>query len=264
MAATPTPASAPNVTPTPTAVPVATKRPAPTPTPAPSPAHNLPRYIAHAGGSYLGKTYSNSIAALDRSYQAGYRLFEVDLNLTTDNEIVLLHDWGPTLTYIHGIPAGQRDLATFLAETSGSPHQVATISDLAQWAMTHPSARIILDTKAGTVALLTTVANTYPSLRSNFIPFIYGFSQYSSVNSLGYPNISLLTYNGQYSAADLLSQTRSHRLHSIAMPHTTLTSQSAELMRTVPVYVYTINDWAVRDQVIGMGAHGVVTDLLGP
>ncbi|MDF2460628.1 MAG: hypothetical protein K0S68_31 [Candidatus Saccharibacteria bacterium] len=265
--ATPTPASAPTPTPTPTITPAPIYRPAstPSPTPVPGPYFSQPRYISHAAGLYLGKTYTNTIAALNNSYALGHRLIEVDLNLTTDNEVVLLHDWSSALTYIFGISAGQRDLATLLADTASSPYQVAKLSDLAQWASTHPSAKIILDTKAGSpVAMMTTVANLYPGLKSQFIPYIYNFNDYADVSSLGFPNIGMLTYSGQYAPATLLTHARNHNLHSLVMTQSTLAAQSPDLVKTVPVYVYTVNDAAIRNQVFATGAQGVVTDWLGP
>ena len=59
--------------------------------PRPHPAR--PPLIAHAGGGIAGVTYSNSREALDHSYGKGLRLFEIDLNWTTDGHLVLVHDW---------------------------------------------------------------------------------------------------------------------------------------------------------------------------
>ena len=41
----------------------------------------------------LGNIYSNSLEALDLSYSKGIRIFELDLKLTEDNELVAVHDW---------------------------------------------------------------------------------------------------------------------------------------------------------------------------
>ncbi len=49
-------------------------------------------FIAHAGGQIEGYNYTNSLEALDLSYSKGCRMFELDLQLTTDNKIVAAHD----------------------------------------------------------------------------------------------------------------------------------------------------------------------------
>ncbi len=51
------------------------------------------RYIAHAGGKIQGYTYTNSKEALDLSYKKGFRLFELDINRSSDGYFVAVHDW---------------------------------------------------------------------------------------------------------------------------------------------------------------------------
>ena len=50
-------------------------------------------YMAHALGGVDGKTYLNSLESLNNSKKKGFKLFEVDIKLTSDNKIVCLHDW---------------------------------------------------------------------------------------------------------------------------------------------------------------------------
>lgn len=50
--------------------------------------------MAHAlGMSENGKTYQNTYEAFERSYQSGYRYFEVDVALTEDEKLVCCHGW---------------------------------------------------------------------------------------------------------------------------------------------------------------------------
>ncbi len=51
------------------------------------------KFIAHAGGEILGHKYTNSLEALDQSYRNGFRYFELDMIVTSDNYIVASHDW---------------------------------------------------------------------------------------------------------------------------------------------------------------------------
>ena len=52
-----------------------------------------PALIAHAGGAIYGFRLTNSLEALEEAYACGHRVLEVDLSLTSDGEIVLIHDW---------------------------------------------------------------------------------------------------------------------------------------------------------------------------
>ena len=49
--------------------------------------------IAHAGGGIDGHIYTDSLEAINNSYDNGARLFDIDLRFTSDLEIVLRHDW---------------------------------------------------------------------------------------------------------------------------------------------------------------------------
>lgn len=50
-------------------------------------------FIAHAGGAIEGFTYTNSLEALDLSYSKGCKLFELDIEETSDEKLVAVHDW---------------------------------------------------------------------------------------------------------------------------------------------------------------------------
>lgn len=52
------------------------------------------KYIAHAMGGVDKRVYTNSLEAFEFNYKLGYRIFEFDLALTSDNQPVLLHSWG--------------------------------------------------------------------------------------------------------------------------------------------------------------------------
>jgi len=49
-------------------------------------------FIAHAGGTVEGHIRTNSLEGLNASYLNGFRMFELDLQLTADNKIVATHD----------------------------------------------------------------------------------------------------------------------------------------------------------------------------
>ena len=49
-------------------------------------------FIAHSGGMINTSIYTNSLEALNSSYNLGARYFELDLRLTSDKKIVATHD----------------------------------------------------------------------------------------------------------------------------------------------------------------------------
>lgn len=49
--------------------------------------------VAHALGGINHKAYTNSLEAFNYSYSIGYKVFEVDLNLTSDGHLAAIHNW---------------------------------------------------------------------------------------------------------------------------------------------------------------------------
>jgi glycerophosphoryl diester phosphodiesterase len=224
----------------------------------------LSPYVAHAGGAYGGKVYTNSIESLQSSYDRGYRIIEVDINLSSDNELVLIHDWDNTPGNLYGLAPGQRTLAEMRNASTTTPYHFADIADLAAWARSHSDVKIILDTKVDTVAALSRIAFEYPDLGKVFVPYIYSFEQYSAVRTLGFQNISLLTHTDQYTPNELVTFASSHVLHSVAMQPATLAIQSKTLSQYVPIYCWTINERSSELSLKNAHAHGVITDSLVP
>lgn len=68
--------------------------------------YNENRVITHALGGIDGKTYTNSIDALDYNYQQGKRVFEADFNYTSDGKIILTHDFQETEDNLIDFPDG--------------------------------------------------------------------------------------------------------------------------------------------------------------
>lgn len=64
------------------------------------------RVITHALGGIDGKTYTNSIDALDYNYKQGKRVFEADFHYTADAKIILTHDFQETQNNLIDFPDG--------------------------------------------------------------------------------------------------------------------------------------------------------------
>ena len=51
------------------------------------------KLIAHAAGGIDRFPYTNSKEAYLNSYKNGFRLFEIDISITSDEKLVARHDW---------------------------------------------------------------------------------------------------------------------------------------------------------------------------
>ena len=103
-----------------------------------------PRLIAHAGGAIYGYRLTNSLEALDRAWEGGFRFIELDFERSSDGEIVLIHDWEAMAERLLGAE-GQRRKADFLAADALAGLTLLDLAGLLDWLGAHPGCQIITD-----------------------------------------------------------------------------------------------------------------------
>ena len=250
-----------------------------TPTPSPEPSEpsepderELPdlTYILHAGGvTPEGVAGSNSLEALDWSYEQGYRVMELDFSWTADGELACVHDWDRYDAYL--VEGEVPTLAEFDARRSTAYGYTAmTMEHVAQWMEEHPDTWIVPDVKGKTVEALALIAWRYPDLQDRFIPQIYHTEEYEPVLALGYPDVFLTVYQmpleERTDAAALAAFAEDHPLVGISIP-TDLLREPGYLdglfTAGVPIYTHTVNGWESQQLVFSMGLTGMFTDA-GP
>ena len=110
-------------------------------------------YVAHALGTIDGTKYSNSLEAFQRSYDLGFRLFEVDLVLLADGSVLAAHD-GMEGDYGLDKPFSQADQQSVSPKFRGR-YTVLFERDLLRLVEEHPDTFMILDPKGEQVSDLT-------------------------------------------------------------------------------------------------------------
>lgn len=222
-----------------------------------APPQPIPR-IAHAGGAITGKTYTNSLVALDANANH-YRLFEIDLNFTSDGHLACIHDWS-------SYPGGRSpDLAGFLRSQKGSPYPKCTLDSLIGWLNHHPDARIVTDVKDDNIHALSFIAEHYPHYVDRFVPQIYFPHEYASVHALGYRDIIWTLYRYRWGGAFVLYHLRSMKLYAVTMPTSPRRAQFLPPLLTrmgIASYVHTINDPTQLKTLQQNGVSEIYTDTL--
>jgi hypothetical protein len=110
------------------------KEPEPLPPVKPPPGTDYSKlFIAHGGGAVDGYTKTNSLEALYASYAKGFRMFELDFQLTTDNKIVAVHD-----------PIFITE-AQFLSQPILGKFTPMNIDTVNRWFRDHPDAILVTD-----------------------------------------------------------------------------------------------------------------------
>mgnify|MGYP000182746125 FL=1 len=89
--------------------------------------------------------YTNSLEAMDANYEKGFRLFELDLHLTTDSHLVAVHNWDEwkSITGYTGETPVSKDV--FIRQKLYNQYTPLDMHGINEWFKNHPDATLITD-----------------------------------------------------------------------------------------------------------------------
>lgn len=218
--------------------------------------------VAHAGGAIYGFRYTNSLEALEKSYENGFQLIEIDFEWTTDGNVVAIHDWGPMVERLFMTEGRVFTLEEFKNSKTFQSLTLMELDDLAQWLQNHPDTYIITDAKRRNIEFLKLISENHPDIQNQIIPQIYYFSEYQPVKKMGYENIILTLYRLNNSDEEIVSFVKMNPVFAVTMPIEHGFSQLPSMLRDVniPTYVHTVNDLSTYEKLRENGVFGIYTD----
>lgn len=232
-------------------------------------AATYPRAIAHAGGAVQGDTVTNSKEAVEQAIANGFQYIELDMALTTDGKIAMIHDWESSASLYLGLgPNKAVSFEKYQQCKVLNKYTPLTMDVLAKILQNNPQVRIITDTKEDNVAILAAIKNQYPQVVKQIIPQIYQYNEYEPVKKLGYDKMILTLYkmSNERNGVRVAKFVQEHDIFAVTM--------SAELMNTglaktlqsygIAVYMHTINNLSQTVNALNAGAYGIYTDTLLP
>lgn len=107
-------------------------------------------YVAHALGGIDGFAYTDSKEALENSYNNGFRLFEVDVKLTSDEKLVCVHGWSKSdyekrLGWEYNEDNAVMDYDTFMSSKIRGQYTTMSFKDLAEFIEENNDIYIMID-----------------------------------------------------------------------------------------------------------------------
>jgi glycerophosphoryl diester phosphodiesterase len=226
-----------------------------------------PRYIAHAGGIGNHRTYTNSLEALNNSVARGHTAIEIDFSWTSDDHLVLVHDWDREFERLFDRLPGRLTLAEFRLTPSAYGLTHLILEDLESWLLDNPEVLVITDIKERNTEGLRLIAEEYPEHRHRFVPQIYRPESYIEVRELGYDHVVFSLYRTDLSDRQVIEFAIANPLFGVTMPvrrarEGTLPAELAA--NGVRVFVHTVNDYPTANGLRTEGVYGVYTDWLSP
>lgn len=226
----------------------------------------MPKIIAHAGGDFNGRIYTNSLQALNQNYQKGYRFFELDFCWTSDRKLAAIHDWHGAVESLSfgNAPVGERSERDFMSLSTSTNLNHLTLSSLSQWLREKPDAFIITDIKRDNVEGMTLTARNCPEVITQFIPQVYRFPEYRIAKELGFRNIILTLYRSRYTDDGIVEFSKNARPFGITMaPDRAISELPAKLSHEgIPSFCHGTSDPEVKEEAIKKGVFGFYSHIL--
>ena len=226
------------------------------------------KVIAHGGGAWKGLETTNSVEALNAAIKNGYKIIELDMELSSDQKIIMLHDWDRTAMYYYGTSFDRKiTQSKFLNLSIYGSLEVLTFEKLAKIMERNQDFKIITDTKGDNLELLTKIAEEYPELVGRIIPQIYNYDQWSRVKNLGYNDIIFTLYAmPDLDTKKLISFVQDHDIYAVTMPdYVAAKGYCSQLSKTgIIVYVHPVSGFEDAQKFMKMGAYGVYSGTLLP
>lgn len=234
------------------------------------------RFIAHAGGKINETSYTNSMDALRRNYERGFRCFELDANMTVDNHLVAVHDWENVFHRL--FRGGSRSEVPTINEfkalkMDGGTEQTA-FDHVLNWLAENPEILLIIDIKGGNrqalgyLDYLASLLNR-PELLDRILPEVFSFESYMEARYYGYRNVIISLYAMDVSDRDLFRFLKHNKhVYAVAMPVETY-NVNPTLIRIlrgqgIRILVHTVNDGRQAHRILEDPTAGIYTDILTP
>lgn len=235
--------------------------------------------VCHAmGRTQQGDTLTNSLEAFEYNYEKGQRVFEVDLAITSDQVMVLRHDWDSDLGQMEAfgwtedqktIPAAEE----FLNTPIYGIYTPMSLLDLYEIMDQKKEIYVVLDPKYSsevkeqfTLLVNTAIENGYEKVLDRIVVQLYYGDMYDEVTAV-YPfknYVLTLYYIGYAGGEETAGFCAEKGIPVLVMPYTWINTQIMEEVRGygVNVFVHTVNDEADAGYMGEMGVDGIYTDDL--
>lgn len=239
------------------------------------------RIIAHAMGGIEDMTYTNTRDAFIANYEKGTRVFEVDLLLSKDDELIARHEWGEFFT---NMLRQQNELgedrhgavwtaAEFKQAKVDGQYEPLLWDDVVELLAEYPDIYIVTDTKQIKPEEIDSIFGKIvdrtkhkdPKLLERIVPQIYSQPMLAQIEK-HYPFDSIIytLYQSQDSDRQVIDFARSNGIAAVTMSEGRVNKKLVKSLQKagIPTYVHTINDKKLVSDYMKMGVYGFYSDFL--
>ncbi|MDP2182117.1 MAG: glycerophosphodiester phosphodiesterase family protein [Actinomycetota bacterium] len=208
--------------------------------------------IAHGMGGVDGVPVTNSREALAQNYAAGYRVFEVDFEVTRDGHVVARHNWERSASPGQQSPAdGVPTLADFRKMRIRGEYTPLALDDVLGFMRRYPDIYIMtdikprdLDEQMGALDGISEALGSDKALRERFVVQIYDGSELNYVRSKGFREVVYTFYRLRTTPEAALDFCEREHIRFVTIPKKRATAEFVRDIRARGLWcaVHTVND----------------------
>lgn len=214
--------------------------------------------IAHGLGPQLWAG-PNSRLTFEEGRRRGFRVFEIDLTVTTDGHLIAYH----------GESAGELDHLSWqqYREVMGTRGvEPLEFNEVVAWARAHPDLRFVLDVKNrfdDAYRMIRAAIGT-PALGQSFIPQIYFFDQLPPFRADHFFAGEIFTvYRTRMRNATILRSAERLHVSAVAFPSDRVDSL-VDVPRSISILTHPVDDAFAGAHFRAIGVRGIYTSYLTP
>jgi hypothetical protein len=151
-----------------------------------------PDTIAEAGAPNMDLVGTNSLEALNASYDAGYRNIEINICWTEDKEAVLLRNWQDIGQYFDTYQNREITLDAFKDLKMKNGLTSMDFLDLIAWIKEHPDVKIYAQAERSQDYFMKCMESYAGSIMDQFVAMVPGMVEYSGL----YPSVLNIDVGG--------------------------------------------------------------------
>lgn len=213
--------------------------------------------VAHAGGGIDGIAYTNSLKAINQSIRNGFKIIEIDFNLTSDSKIICFH-------HIYNVGFSYE---IFLKLNRENYYPACDLEDIVRILYEKNTLKIISDVKFDNSVFLYNFKQNYPALMNQIIPQVYSYQDYLYAKELGFNDIiiTLYRYNNYNEMISDLKKIKNP--YAITLSKKVFYSYGGDIKLIHPntrIYVHTVNKLDEYCDLKKKGISEIYTDFLLP
>jgi len=227
--------------------------------------------IAHSGGGIDGFVKTNSKEAWLNEYNNGTRIFDADLSFTSDDVIVLRHEWSDDLGQNNISEDRIPDYSEFMQTLIFNKYHPISIFDLIDFMNDHTDVYVACDFKDG-IEILEKLISTFKEnhctgLFDRIIVSLYDYEDYFKAKELyDFKNYAIRQYEDfPHNYYELCAFCLKERIPICMVTNNYIKEKDRFRILTkrgITVFVATVNDLKKYKRYKAKGISGIVSDWL--